>query len=266
MTSVRGDRPLRHLDAAKHLDDPATKQRYVTAVFDLVAPRYDDFTRWFSFGMDERWKRELVHLALAASERAGGSAIVADLASGTGDIAFALADQGRFVVAIDASKEMLTHAATRGLGSNGAGPRLAGGDMTALPIPTASVDVVTVGYGLRNASQLGASLDEIARVLRPGGHVIALDFYKPRSAVWRTLFLNYLAVAGSIYGWVLHREPAAYGYIARSISRYITATELSDALVRRGFVVYEERRRLIGGIAIHGAVLRGSAVARPLPP
>ena len=261
MEPARRAQALRALDADRHLDDPATKQRYVTAVFDLVAPRYDAFTRRFSFGMDARWKREVLKLALAASEERGRSAIVADLAAGTGDIAFALAGEGRFVIAIDASREMLARAAMRAQQWNGGGPRFSAGDMVALPLPDASVDVVTVGYGLRNASRLDGTLDEIARVLRPGGHVVALDFYKPRSALWRTAFLGYLAVTGSVYGWLLHREPAAYGYIPRSISRFVTASELSAELARRGFLVYHERRRLLGGIAIHAAILRSAVAA-----
>jgi demethylmenaquinone methyltransferase/2-methoxy-6-polyprenyl-1,4-benzoquinol methylase len=212
--------------------------------------------------MDAGWKRDVVRLALSASERRGSSAVVADLACGTGDLAFALSSEGRFALGLDASGEMLRRAASRARTVNGAGPRLAAADMSALPLPDGSVDVVTVGYGLRNASRLDTTLDEIARILRPGGHLVALDFYKPLSVLWRRLFLGYLAVAGNAYGWAWHREPAAYGYIPRSIARFVTASELSIELVRRGFVVYHERRHLLGGICVHAAVLRGSGSTR----
>jgi demethylmenaquinone methyltransferase / 2-methoxy-6-polyprenyl-1,4-benzoquinol methylase len=249
------ERPLRGLDPERHLDDPATRQRYVTTIFDLIAPRYDAFTRWFSFGMDRGWKRDLVRLAGAAAR--GRGCVIADLACGTGDLAFALIAPNRTVVGLDVSHEMLCRARTRARGA--AGPRLAAGDMIQLPLADASVDIVTVGYGLRNASHLTAALDEVERVLRPGGHLVTLDFFIPDNALWRRLFLGYLAVMGNLYGWAWHRAPAAYGYIPRSIRRFVTAPALTAELTRRGFDVYDVRRRLLGGVAIHGAVKASAA-------
>jgi demethylmenaquinone methyltransferase / 2-methoxy-6-polyprenyl-1,4-benzoquinol methylase len=245
-------RSLRGLDPERHLDDPAIRQRYVTAVFDLIAPRYDAFTRWFSFGMDRAWKREATRLATAAAGTGDArAAVVADLACGTGDLAFALAARGRIVVGFDVSREMLARAAMRAQSARDGTPRFAVGDMIALPVADASVDVVTIGYGLRNAPRLDAALDEVARVLRPGGHVVTLDFCRPANAIWRRLFLGYLAVAGNLYGWVWHREPAAYGYIPRSITRFVTPDELTAAFTERGFDVYHVGRKLLGGICLH---------------
>jgi demethylmenaquinone methyltransferase/2-methoxy-6-polyprenyl-1,4-benzoquinol methylase len=247
--ATRGRR-LRELDPERHLDDPAIRQRYVTAVFDLIAPRYDAFTRWFSFGMDRAWKREVTRLATAAANR-DGRVLVADLACGTGDLAFALAAHGRVVVGLDVSREMLGRAARRAPSFADGAPRFAAGDMTALPVADACIDVVTIGYGLRNAPRLDAALDEVARVLRPGGHVVTLDFCRPANAIWCRLFLGYLAVAGNVYGWAWHREPAAYGYIPRSIARFVTPNELTAALAERGFDVYHVGRKLLGGICVH---------------
>jgi demethylmenaquinone methyltransferase/2-methoxy-6-polyprenyl-1,4-benzoquinol methylase len=249
-----GRRSLRGLDARQHLDDPAIKQRYVTAVFDLVAHRYDAFTRWFSFGMDAGWKREVIDLAArAAPDHAGQNRVVVDLACGTGDLASALAGPGRDIVGLDVSLEMLERAAASKHAVNGVAPHYAAGDMIALPLADASVDVVTIGYGLRNAPRLDAALDEVTRVLRPGGHVVTLDFFRPTSAIWRPLFLGYLTVAGSLYGWAWHREPAAYGYIRRSIERFVTAGELTARLAARRFDVYHVARKLLGAICVHAA-------------
>lgn len=257
----RAEQRLRDLDAEAHLDDPALKQRYVTSVFDLIAPRYDAFTRWFSFGMDASWKREVVRLAEdAANASPDRTAVIADLACGTGDIALTLVGRRRSVIGLDVSREMLRRAATRTGGATGPRVRFVAGDMVALPLGDASVDVITVGYGLRNAPELGATLDEVSRVLRPGGHVIALDFYKPANPIWRALFLGYLAAAGSLYGWAWHREPAAYAYIPRSIRRFTTVRELTAELAARGFAVYCVLPKLFGGICVH------AAKAQPLPP
>lgn len=255
----RAGRRLRDLDAEAHLDDPALRQRYVTAVFDLIAPRYDAFTRWFSFGMDASWKREVARLAVDAANASGrATSIIADLACGTGDIAAALLASGRQLVGLDASIEMLDRAAARGRTTPA--PALVAGDMVALPLRDASVDVVTIGYGLRNASHLRATLDEVTRILRPGGHLVTLDFFKPPNLLWRQLFLGYLGVAGSLYGWAWHREPAAYGYIPRSIRRFVTANELTAELAARRFDVYHVAQKLFGGICVH------AAKAQPLPP
>jgi demethylmenaquinone methyltransferase / 2-methoxy-6-polyprenyl-1,4-benzoquinol methylase len=252
---------LRDLDAEAHLDDPALRQRYVTAVFDLIAPRYDAFTRRFSFGMDASWKREVVRLAVDAANASGrATSIIADLACGTGDLASALVGSGRQIIGLDASIEMLDRAAARGRTTRARAPALVAGDMIALPLRDASVDVVTVGYGLRNASHLRATLDEVTRILRPGGHLVALDFFKPANALWRQLFLGYLGLAGSVYGWVWHREPSAYGYIPRSIRRFVTANELTAELAARCFDVYHVAPKLFGGICVH------AAKAQPLPP
>lgn len=246
---------LGDLDLERHLDDPALRQSYVTPMFDLVAPKYDAFTRLFSFGMDQRWKRTLVATAREVIVHGG---VVADPATGTGDIALALA-RGRtdlHVVATDVSMEMLARAVVRRDGANARSVEIAGGDLSALPFRSASIDAVTVGYGLRNTPDWRRSLAEVARVLKPGGHLLTLDFYQPSSAVWRGAFLGWLAVAGRGVGWWWHREPMAYGYIARSIAHYTTAEAFGDALAHEGFRVASVQRRIGGGIALHHAIRR----------
>jgi len=103
---------LRDLDLHHHLADPALKAAFVTPMFDLIAPRYDDFTRLFSFGMDRVWKRAMLTDALAATPELRD---VLDLACGTGDLAFSVATAraGAHVTGVDASAEMLVLARTR---------------------------------------------------------------------------------------------------------------------------------------------------------
>lgn len=242
---------LRDLDLERHLREPSIKQRYVTALFDLLAPRYDRFTRWFSFGMDRVWKRDLL---TAVRSALGRRAVVLDVACGTGDLAHAVAamDREARVLGVDRSCQMLRQARGRGrrVGSHG---WLCLGDVMALPVRDASVDVVTVGYGLRNSPDVIAALHEIARVIRPGGYLFTLDFYLPDRWLWRHVFLRYLALAGGLYGWLWHREPVAYGYIAKSIEHFVTPAVFGQALSDTGFEVLWSRRRLLGGICLHGA-------------
>ena len=103
---------LGDLDVDAHLSDPARKQAFVTPMFDIIAPRYDAFTRLFSFGMDSSWKREAI---AAIGKSATGTRTALDLASGTGDIAIAIARAvpAAHVTALDASPRMVDAANTR---------------------------------------------------------------------------------------------------------------------------------------------------------
>lgn len=253
---TEGDRPsprLADLDLETHLADPALKQRFVTPMFDIIAPRYDRFTRVFSFGMDRHWKGELTALIRNAI---GPDARVLDLACGTGDLACAAGARASVgsVLGIDVSREMIELARSRVASDASArNVRFEVGDISALDVPTASVDVVTAGYALRNVPNYERAVDEIARVLKPGGVFATLDFYRPRSWWWRPLFLGYLTVAGNWVGWLWHREPVVYGYIARSIDHFVSWQDFSATLERHGLRVETVRTKLLGGVAIHVA-------------
>ena len=238
------------LDAA--MADVHRKQGVVTPMFDVIAPRYDDFTRLFSFGMDAAWKRDLVRAVLAPLAE---SSRALDVACGTGDIAFALAAArpALWVTGVDPSRQMLTIAESRTAPSDGR-VDFELGEMAALPAESGSVDVLTAGYGFRNVPDLEAAVRECARVIRPGGTLGSLDFFRPSNPLWRALFLGYLRVSGDIVGWLWHRTPAIYGYIARSIDAFVSAGEFTEILERNGFRVVERRTRLLGGIALHIAV------------
>ena len=249
---------LRGMDLAGHLADSSRRQHFVTRMFDIIAPRYDVFTRVFSYWMDAAWKREL--LSSLPPLRAGDAAI--DLACGTGDFAFAIADRApeASVTGIDASQRMLGEARQRATGSRACPSRstFAAADMTALPLATASVRVLTAGYGFRNVPDLHAAITEAARVLVPDGTLLVLDFYRPRSAVWRALFLGYLRAAGNVVGWLWHGEAVVYGYIAPSIAMYMDATAFAHELKRAGFTSVSISEKLFGGVALHVAT-KGTA-------
>ena len=244
---------LGDLDLEAHLSDPALKQQFVTPMFDLIAPRYDRFTRVFSFGMDRRWKAELttwIASAIAPTAR------VIDLACGTGDLAFAAArrvTQGE-VIGIDASAAMIDLARRRAASERAERTvRFVVSDISSLAHADASVDAVIAGYALRNVPDYQRVIGEIARVLKPGGALATLDFYRPQPWAWRVLFLRYLTVAGNAVGWAWHREPVAYGYIARSIDHFVSWEHFSSSLEHAGLRVERVRSKLLGGIALHFA-------------
>lgn len=254
--------PLRlgDLDVDAYLGDPARKQAFVTPMFDVIAPRYDAFTRLFSFGMDAGWKRLAIAAATAPAESGGLVTQTAlDLASGTGDLAVGIARALRDVrvTALDASPRMIMAANNRlakGDADVASRVRALVGDMCYLPIPDASVDLVTSGYGVRNVPDAAQSLREMRRVLRPGGRLMLLDFYRPQPALWRALLLAYLQTAGNAVGWWWHRDPVVYGYIARSIDHFVSWQQCSAMLASSGFRVVRVTRYLGGGVARHDAV------------
>lgn len=241
---------------AVSLDDafqtPQSKRRYVRQLFATIADRYDLITRVLSYGQDARWKATLVRMA---EVRAGQRAL--DLACGTGDIAFAVAAQGARAVGLDITHRMLQLARLRA-GSCSASSRQApvefiSGDMTSLPFRSASFDLVTTGYGFRNVPDLDAAIDEIARVLRPGGRLLSLDFNRPESAVIRAAYLAYLTGVGATLGWLLHRDADTYRYIPASIRRYPGARGVADRMKSRGFAQVRIVPLLFGLMTLHVA-------------
>lgn len=227
----------------KAFETPQAKRQYVRALFATIADRYDLITGLLSYGQDARWKRRLVALAdVSRGERA------LDLASGTGDIAFAIAARGARTIGLDITHRMLQLA-----GAKSSAARLVTGDMVALPFTTASFDLVTIGYGLRNVPDLQSAVDEIARVLKPGGRMLSLDFNKPQNALVRGAYLGYLTAVGSALGWVLHGDPDTYRYIPASIQRYPGAVGVADLLSARGFGQVTMVPLLFGLMTLHVA-------------
>lgn len=227
------------------LDDafqtPQSKRRYVRQLFATIADRYDLITRVLSYGQDARWKARLVSMA---EVRTGDRAL--DLACGTGDIALAVAARGATAVGLDITHRMLQLAQAKSTAA-----RFITGDMTSLPFRSASFDLVTTGYGLRNVPDLDAAIDEIARVLRPGGRLLSLDFNRPESAVVRAAYLAYLTAVGATLGWLLHRDPDTYRYIPASIRRYPGARGVADRMVGRGFTKVRVVPLLFGLMSLH---------------
>jgi len=228
------------------LSAPGSKLDYTRKVFTVVAVRYDVITRLLSFGRDGRWKR--IMLSLLPKDTASSFACL-DLACGTGDISRLLAlryPRGR-VDAVDLNPEMLRRARAQ---TDLPNIRFHQVNMNELPFDDASFDIVTGGYALRNSPHLATTFREIHRVLKPGGTAAFLEFSTSPVPRMRGVQLRLLGAWGGFWGWVFHRNPEVYSYIAKSLSHYPDFVALPRMMTDIGFRRVRQKRLMLGMLAL----------------
>jgi demethylmenaquinone methyltransferase / 2-methoxy-6-polyprenyl-1,4-benzoquinol methylase len=231
------------------MKQPEEKQKteLMQAMFGRIAPKYDFITRMLSYGMDRRWKKLGVTKAALPE-----NALVLDLAAGTGDFSELVLKKlpNARSVAVDLTEPMLREARRRGL------KETACADAIRLPFADATFDAVFVGYGLRNFPCLQTALAEMARVTRPGGLMVALDFFLPQRLMFRQTYLSYLYAQGAFWGLVLHGRPRTYAYISDSLRSFVSLDEFTALVSKSGYERVDERAFIFGGIGLHWAVKR----------
>lgn len=200
----------------------------VNDLFARIARRYDFLNDLQSFGLHRSWKRRVIELA---SVSPGSKAL--DLCCGTGDITFSLAKRGAETIGLDFSPQMLEVAGrrkekTRGIRSQN--PKFLQGDAQQLPFADNTFDIVTVGYGLRNLASWERGLEEMARVARPGGRLIVLDFGKPPNALWRGIYFTHLRLSVPLIGRLFCGNAQAYAYILESLKHYPAQIAVADKM------------------------------------
>jgi len=226
-------------------------------MFGRIAHRYDLLNRLLSLGQDARWRRLLAGRAVDARP-----SLVLDVCSGTGDVALELARRAP-TLACDFCLPMLARARAKA-GARGLALPLHVADALRLPLATASVDAVTVAFGVRNFEDLGAGLDELARVLRPGGVLLVLEFSRPRG------------VLAPVLGWWASRVPPrlgrflsgddeAYRYLPDSVGRFPSGTEFLTVLAAHGFDPARQWPMTGGVVTLYEGVRGRSAAARQEP-
>ncbi len=236
---IRFQGKLRDYDLA----DPARRRSFSRQVFTAVAPRYALITRLLSLGRDRRWKDLLIR------ELPAGATRVLDLACGTGDLTGLLAARypAARVYGLDLNPQMLRRARRRLTGS---AFQFRAGDMSRLDWPDGTFEVVTGGYALRYPPSLATLLEEVHRVLKPGGRAAFLDFSKPASPLLQPLQLALLRAWGGVWGWVFHRNPDVYGMIAESLRPYPDRGRLERMFLKAGFRSVRTRLFLGGFTAL----------------
>lgn len=226
------------------LDNPDSKRNYVKEIFTVVAPKYQLFTHVLSFCQDRRWKKFLVS---ELSEVRQG--VILDIACGPGDIAKLLSKRNgsASVIGCDISHEMISRA---GQDLKIAGIKFMLQDMDHLSIKDNSIDTITGGYALRNAPELRLALAEAFRVLKPGGIAAYLDFSRSSNRFYAQCQYVMLKIWGSLWGFILHRNPDIYGYLADSLRVFPNRTQLKNLMKQAGFTDIESHLRMFGMIEI----------------
>jgi demethylmenaquinone methyltransferase/2-methoxy-6-polyprenyl-1,4-benzoquinol methylase len=216
-------------------------------MFDRIARRYDTLNRVISLGLDQGWRRVLVR-EVATRHPAGR---VLDVATGTGDLAFALAAAGLGeVVGLDISPGMLAEARRKAESPRAAASvRFELGDAAALPFADASFDAVTVAFGVRNFEDLEVGLRELARVLRPGGTLAVLELGTPRSRLLRLGHAAYTRGLLPLVAGLVSGERAAYTYLPASVAAFPEPARFAELLTACG--LRDVRTRLFALGAAH---------------
>lgn len=230
------------------MPDPAA----INSMFARIARRYDVANRLLSGGADVWWRKSLVRaVALTKPDT------VLDVATGSGDVAFALSrklpSQTR-ITGMDFCQPMLDEAIikqqTAGCYDN---ISFVPGDGLALPLHDASYDVATIAFGLRNMADRARSLREMYRVLRPEGHLFVLEFSQPHH--WfRPVYLYYLRHLLPLLATAVTQDRLAYEYLCGSIKSYPDHHTISREILDAGFNRIDVRRMTFGVVALHQAV------------
>jgi demethylmenaquinone methyltransferase/2-methoxy-6-polyprenyl-1,4-benzoquinol methylase len=220
------------------------KAKRVGEVFDRVAGRYDLMNDLMSLGLHRLWKTFAVAVARVRSgER------VLDVASGSGDLARAFAARGAAVVMTDINGAMLARGRDRALDAGCMLPAVQC-DAERLPFPDAHFDCVSVAFGLRNVTRKEAALAEMARVLKPGGRLVVLEF----SRVWPPLQKAYDLYSFRVLPWLGERvagDADAYRYLAESIRMHPAQDALAAMLEAAGLERVEYFNLAAGVVAVH---------------
>ncbi len=236
----------------KPYNQEQTKKEQVEQMFDNIAPTYDRLNHILSFNIDKLWRRRVVRIL-----RKSNPDMVMDMATGTGDLAIAMARRIKDVriLGIDLSEEMLAVARQK-IESEGVSDRIEvkKGDAENLTfVDSETMDAATVAFGVRNFENLEKGLTEIYRTLRTGGKLIVLEFSIPRNPLVRWVYAQYSHRLLPRIGAMLSKDRQAYDYLPDSVEEFPSPERFAEILRDVGFSDIKARSQSFGIAHIYEA-------------
>ena len=223
----------------------------VREMFNDIAPTYDKLNHILSLDIDRLWRRNVVRIL-----RRKGVKQVLDMATGTGDLAIAIARniEGSQIFAADFSREMLAvaHKKVEALGLSEQ-ISLHECDAENISLPDDAVDVATVAFGVRNFERQQKALTEIKRTIKPGGHLVVLEFSNPKCAFVRFIYRLYSHYILPAIGKVISKHNSAYKYLPESIDQFPAPETFIEMLREVGFDNIERHSQSFGIAQIYVA-------------
>ncbi len=230
--------------------DIKQRQKYVTELFDNLAPKYDRFNRWVSFFRDETWRRKTIEL-LDDCKR--GS--VLDLAAGTGDLArSALKAGAQQVHVFDIAFNMLIQAKAKFRDENSQVSKINFelGSAARLPFKDNSFDGIVSGFAMRNVFHfLDEVLSEMHRILKPGSRFAILELSQPKNSILRAGFRVHMKTIMPLIGKLTAGKSTPFQYLCETTMTFLSPEEFRQRLEKAGFAGVSWKYFLFGGIAIH---------------
>lgn len=203
----------------------------VGRLFDRIAGTYDKFNHVLSLNIDKSWRRRTVRRMRECSS-------VLDVATGTADLAIAMARSGKAgtVVGMDISTKMMDigRGKVERAGLDGKISFMEGSALE-MPFDDCSFDAVTCAYGVRNFSDLDRGLGEMLRVLRPGGQLLILEFSYPSNRLVRALYDFFFTNIMPLVGRIISKDADAYIYFRNSVKNFIWGREMASRITQAGF-------------------------------
>ena len=222
----------------------------VQSMFGRIAGRYDLLNRVLSAGIDQRWRRATVR---HAADQLGGleGRTGVDFCCGTGDLALAFRKAGAEVLGFDFTPEMLPFARDKGTGAPGGRGSFLQGDAMAAPAATDGADFSSVAFGIRNVADRKGCLAEMARVVRPGGLVLVLEFTMPPGAILGALYRFYFTRVLPTVGRLVSKDDDAYSYLPRTVLAWPEPDAFRDEFAELGLEGCGYRRLTRGIACLH---------------
>lgn len=236
----------------KPYNEEQSKKEQVEQMFDNIAPTYDRLNHVLSFNIDRIWRKRVMRIV-----RRSHPAMIMDIATGTGDLAIAMAKrtEGAKILGIDLSEEMLRVARDK-VAKLGFSERivLQKGDAENLhTVADSSIDVVTVAFGVRNFEHLEKGLSELYRCLKPGGRLVVLEFSIPRNRLIRWVYAQYSHRLLPRIGAMISKDRQAYDYLPDSVEEFPSPERFMETLRGVGFTDTKAKSQSFGIAHIYEA-------------